>query len=196
MSSAPSSTSSARPRPIRRGSRAIGPPPGTKPAPTSHCDSTAFSRLAKRMSLASASSLPTPVARPRIEAIETTGARLSRTSMSGSCCSPVGPAGSRVVSSSLGDQVVVGQEESVDGAVEDHDLDVVVLLQRRDDLVELRDGLRAEDVERRMVERHPPVRRRPPGEKDLVGGHRWSHGSFPSLINWGVEGFSVPAGVR
>jgi len=34
-----------------------------------------------------------------MEAIETTGARLNRTSMSGSCCNPVGPGGSRVVSS-------------------------------------------------------------------------------------------------
>jgi len=34
-----------------------------------------FSRLAKRISLARASSLPTPVARPRIETIDTTGAR-------------------------------------------------------------------------------------------------------------------------
>jgi hypothetical protein len=49
----------------KRGSRAIGPPPGTNPAPTSHCDRVAFSRLAKRMSLASAGSLPTPVARGR-----------------------------------------------------------------------------------------------------------------------------------
>ena len=63
---------------------AIGPPPGTRPAPTSHCDRIAFSRLARRMSLASASSLPTPVARPRIEAMDATGARLRRASMSGS----------------------------------------------------------------------------------------------------------------
>ena len=79
----PSSTSSARPRPRRRGSRALGPPPGTRPAPTSHCDKMAFSRLAKRISLASDSSLPTPVARPRIAAIDTTGARLRRASRSG-----------------------------------------------------------------------------------------------------------------
>ena len=99
MSSAPSSTSSARPRPIRRGSRAIGPPPGTMPAPTSHCDRMAFSRLAKRMSHARANSLPTPVARPRIDAIDATGARLRRTSTSGRDCKPVDPGGSRVVSS-------------------------------------------------------------------------------------------------
>ena len=83
------------------GSRAIGPPPGTSPAPTSHCDRMAFSRLAKRMSLASASSLPTPVARPRIITIDTTGARLKRASMSGSACKPVRPTGRRVESSSF-----------------------------------------------------------------------------------------------
>ena len=77
---------------------AIGPPPGTRPAPTSHCDRIAFSRLARRMSLASASSLPTPVARPRIEAMDATGAAetgqhvgkraasAGRSSLSASCC--------------------------------------------------------------------------------------------------------------
>src|SRR5215475_4845536 len=71
MSSAPKRTSRARPLPMRRGSRAMGPPPGTRPAPTSHCDKMAFSRLAKRMSLASASSLPTPFARrQRLEHVE------------------------------------------------------------------------------------------------------------------------------
>ena len=82
------------------GNRAIGPPPGTSPAPTSHCERIAFSRLAKRMSQASDSSLPTPVARPRMEAMDTTGARLSRTSMSGNACRPVGPRGMDVESSS------------------------------------------------------------------------------------------------
>jgi hypothetical protein len=37
------------------------------------------------------SSLPTPVARPRIETIDTTGARLRRTSMSGNVGRPVAP---------------------------------------------------------------------------------------------------------
>src|ERR1700722_1281954 len=76
------------------------PPPGTRPAPTSHCERTALSRLANRMSLASASSLPTPVALPRIEAMETTGARLRRASISGSAWRPVRPGGMRVESSS------------------------------------------------------------------------------------------------
>ena len=46
-------------------------------------------------------SLPTPVARPRIDAIDTTGARLRRTSMPGRGCKPVGPGGRLVVSSSF-----------------------------------------------------------------------------------------------
>lgn len=48
ISSAPRSTSNALPRPISRGNRAIGPPPGTNPAPTSHWERMAFSRLANR----------------------------------------------------------------------------------------------------------------------------------------------------
>src|SRR3989475_5320742 len=86
MSFALKITSRARPLPMRRVSCAIGPPPGTRPAPTSNCDRMAFSRLAKRMSQARASSLPIPVARPRIDAIDTTGARLRRTSVSGHGC--------------------------------------------------------------------------------------------------------------
>src|SRR5262249_14395702 len=42
---------------------------------------------------------PTPVARPRIDAIDTTGARLRRTSISGRGCKLVGPGGRLVVSS-------------------------------------------------------------------------------------------------
>jgi hypothetical protein len=49
------------------------------------------------MSLAKDSSLPTPVARPRIDTIDTTGARLKRTSMSGNAARPVTPGGMSVV---------------------------------------------------------------------------------------------------
>jgi hypothetical protein len=59
----------------------------------------AFSRLAKDMSQARVSSLPFPVARPRIKAIEATGARVRRTRKSGHAGRPVGPAGMEVRSS-------------------------------------------------------------------------------------------------
>jgi hypothetical protein len=61
----------------------------------------AFSRLAKLMSQASVISLPLPVARPRIKAIDTTGARVNRTRKSGHGGRPVGPAGIEVKSSSF-----------------------------------------------------------------------------------------------
>jgi hypothetical protein len=41
----------------------------------------------------------TPAARPRIETMDTTGARLTRASVSGRCGKPVGPGGKLVVSS-------------------------------------------------------------------------------------------------
>src|SRR5437016_5559212 len=91
MSSELKSTSRARFLPMRRGNRAMGPPPATRPTPTSHCDRTASSRLAKLMSHARAISLPFPVARPRIKAIDTKGARVRRTRMSGHASRPVGP---------------------------------------------------------------------------------------------------------
>jgi hypothetical protein len=54
------------------------------------------------MSLARDSSPPTPVVRPRIDTIDTTGARLRRTSMSGSAGRPVTPGGMSVVAESGG----------------------------------------------------------------------------------------------
>src|SRR5205823_3142347 len=146
MSSAPRSTSSARPRPIRRGSRAIGPPPGTTPAPTSKCDKMAFSRLAKRMSQARASSLPTPVARPRIDAIDTAEARLRRTSISGRGCKPVGPGGRLGCLFNFREEIVVSHEKSVDRAVEDDNFEILVGFDRGDDLVQLRNRFRSEDI--------------------------------------------------
>jgi hypothetical protein len=78
----------------------MGPPPGAKPAPTSNCDSHAFSRLAKRMSVASTSSLPIPLVRPRIREMVTTFRRARRTMKSGTAGMPVGPSGMPVEASS------------------------------------------------------------------------------------------------
>ena len=43
------------------------------------------------------------------------------------------------------------QKEAIDGAVEDDDLYVLVCFERLDDLIQLRNALRPEDVEGRMV---------------------------------------------
>src|ERR1700731_2540547 len=58
MSFALKITSRALPLPMRRDSCAMGPPPGTRRAPTSNCDKMAFSRLAKRMSQAGQAHFP------------------------------------------------------------------------------------------------------------------------------------------
>src|ERR1700721_2261535 len=92
MSSELKSTSRARFLPMSWGSRAMGPPPATIPTPTSHCERIAFSRLAKLMSQASVISLPLPVARPRMRAIEATGKRVRRARKSGQSGKPGGPA--------------------------------------------------------------------------------------------------------
>src|SRR5438270_5323219 len=146
MSSAPRNTSSARPRPIKRGSRAIGPPPGTMPAPTSKCDRIAFSRLAKRMSQAKASSLPTPVARPRIDAIEhgRGPAQAHQHIREGlQTCWSRWQTGCLF---NFREEIVVSHEKSVDRAVEDDNFEILVGFDRGDDLVQLRNRFRSEDI--------------------------------------------------
>src|SRR5580700_9688576 len=156
MSSELSSTSRARFRPMSSGSRAMGPPPATIPTPTSHCERMAFSRLAKLMSQASVISLPLPVARPRMRAMEATGTRVSRARKSGQVGKP-------------GQEIGVIQEVVVDRAVEDHDPDLLVGLEGADQCLELPDHFRAHHVDRRVVDRDTPIGGRPPGHANLCG---------------------------
>jgi len=51
----------------------------------------------------------------------------------------------------------MSQKEPFDRAVEDDHLDVSVRFRARNDLVQLRNGRRTEDVERRMIDRYPPI---------------------------------------
>ncbi len=50
-------------------------------------------------------------------------------------------------------------EEPFDRAIEDNDFQIFVAFDCRDDLLQLRNRLRAENVERRMIERDAPVLR-------------------------------------
>jgi hypothetical protein len=50
------------------------------------------------------------------------------------------------------------QEESLDGAVKYDDLNLLIILQRADDLVELPNRFRTKDVEGRVIKRDTPVR--------------------------------------
>src|SRR5215467_14343055 len=56
----------------------------------------------------------------------------------------------------------MSQKEPWHLAVKDDHFDIRVLFNRCDDLIQLRNGFRTEDVERRVVKRDSPVRRRSP----------------------------------
>jgi hypothetical protein len=53
----------------------------------------------------------------------------------------------------------MSKEESFDGTVEDDDFDFLVGFERGDNLIQLRNALGTENVERWMVQRHSPVLR-------------------------------------
>ena len=57
----------------------------------------------------------------------------------------------------IGVEIAVIEEKSFNGTVEDQDLDLLVSLDGRDDLPELANELWAHDVQRRIVERDPPI---------------------------------------
>ncbi|MGY4378357.1 hypothetical protein ACVWZ3_005996 [Bradyrhizobium sp. i1.3.6] len=122
------------------------------------------------MSLASASSLPTPVARPRIEgngddrraaeAHQHVGQRLQ--------AGRPGWNAKRVLKRRQ--EVVMRDEEAFDGAVEYDHLHVRIGLNRGDDVVEQRKVLWTEDVHRRHVEGDTPVCRQAALQANVLGG--------------------------
>ena len=187
-SSATRRISSARPRPTRRESLAIGPPPGTTPVPTSNWPSSVFSREANRRSQASTNSLPAPRARPRIEAMLTAGARDSRTRRSSHACIPVGPTPNATVLRRVVLDVVVGEVEVGVRAVEDDDVEVGVRFDQADELGELGDGRRRDRVDRRVVERHPAVARALAGDPQMRPGPRPGVGTVGVVGGAGVGG--------
>ena len=63
----------------------------------------------------------------------------------------------------------MSQKKTFDSAVKDHHLDLVVGFECRDDLVQLRNGVWTEDIERRVVKCYPPVRRRAARKTHLCG---------------------------
>jgi hypothetical protein len=136
---------------MSRRNRAIGPPPATRPTPTSHCDKIAFSRLAKLISQASASSLPFPVALPRISAIDTNGARQAHENV-GPCLEAGRTLRNAGQILEIREEVGVIQTEAVDGTFDDDHLHFLVVLQRGDNLPDLRNEFRTHEVERRIVE--------------------------------------------
>src|SRR6266705_2644715 len=62
----------------------------------------------------------------------------------------------------------MSQKESFDGAVKDNYFDGLVRFDRRDDLIELRNGVRTENIERRMVNGYSPIVGRAPRKMYLL----------------------------
>src|SRR6266850_5583804 len=62
----------------------------------------------------------------------------------------------------------MSQKESFDGAVKDDHFDGLVRFDRRDDLIELRNGVRTENIERRMINGYPPIVGRAPRKMYLL----------------------------
>src|SRR5258705_2106560 len=62
----------------------------------------------------------------------------------------------------------MSQKEAFDGAVKDNYLEVLVRFDRRDDLIELRNGVWTENVERRMVNGYSPIVGRAPRKMYLL----------------------------
>src|SRR5258705_5318409 len=81
----------------------------------------------------------------------------------------------------------MSQKESFDGAVKDNYFDVLVRFDRRDDLIELRNGVWTENIERRMVNGYSPIVGRAPRKMYLpahlsFGLHILSPMNFQSLV--------------
>src|SRR5262249_45301076 len=68
----------------------------------------------------------------------------------------------------LCEEIVVRDEEAVDGAVEHDDLDPVVGLERRDDVIQLRNAFWTENIQGRVIQGNAPIERRTAVEKVAV----------------------------
>src|SRR5258707_11753529 len=97
------------------------------------------------------------------------------------------------------EEVIVREEETFDGAIEDNDLHMLIGFERHDDLVELRDRFGSENIERWMIERNSPIRWRAPFEPDLLGRGRFFeaiHGRTPWLSGKAARALRAPTSMR
>src|SRR5712664_3690787 len=91
----------------------------------------------------------------------------------------------------------MSQKESFDGAVKDNYFDGLVRFDRRDDLIEFWNGVRTENIERRMVNGYSPIVGRAPRKMYLL-----RHPSFdlhilsPMNVQPFVQNHSLPLARR
>src|SRR5882672_10723288 len=95
----------------------------------------------------------------------------------------------------------MSQKESFDGAVKDNHFDGFVRFDRRDDLIELRNGVRTENIERRMVNGYSPIVGRAPRKMYLLphlsfGLHIFSPMNFQPFVQKHSMPLERRAGLR
>ena len=61
----------------------------------------------------------------------------------------------------------MSQKKTFNRAVKDDHFDVLVSLDRRDSLVELWNSVRTKDIQRRVIDRNPPINRRSSRQENL-----------------------------
>src|SRR5262249_603389 len=93
----------------------------------------------------------------------------------------------------LCEEIVVCDKETVDGAIEHDDFNPIVSLERRDDLIQLRNALRAKNVEGWVVEDNAPIKRRALFETDAFLAFRATH---CRLLGVSASTVGVPEHVR
>src|SRR6266403_4303890 len=95
----------------------------------------------------------------------------------------------------------MSHKKSFDGAVEDNYFDVLVRFDRSDDLIELRNGVRTENIERRMINGYSPIVGRAPRKMYLLRHLSFGlHILSPMNVQPFVQKHSLPlerrAGIR
>src|SRR3954470_19668273 len=91
----------------------------------------------------------------------------------------------------IGVEVAVVQEEAIDGALEDHDLHLLIGFDRRHDGPELTEKLRTHQIERRIVKRDPPVCGGRSTGSDLRSARHRAHNNLRSrgpITRWHYTG--------
>jgi hypothetical protein len=89
---------------------------------------------------------------------------------SGLCgATPAEAAGQTCCVFEICEQVIVRQKEALDGTVENNNLYMLISFECGDNLIQLRNGLRSEDIQGRVIKRNSPVGWRTSFKTDLSG---------------------------
>ena len=81
----------------------------------------------------------------------------------------------------------MSQEKPFDRAIKDNDFDMLVSFQGRDDFVQMRNCIRAKDIERRMIDRRAPVGGGSSRQNNLFDRGRVTHRLLFPRLSLGLQ---------